>query len=250
MAGLDLGALAPEVPTALLEKLAEAPEWTDVNAYVNEKDVFERQYAGIAQFYYAQAASVGGKIVLEIFQEYKPLVELFVRHCLKSETVPGEPLNALLVGEIATGNSQAFLRPITYRSFTNCAYEHIPTSTGKYDLIPNTSGTESATTKKKAWAILGWIEPYAKEVIPYDEIQVTISDSEGKRRPLYPRVQFMAQGADNIKVIKENSPKLVEPGNTLDVDVMVRTANVKFGLWPLGVELIRADDSSANGPSD
>lgn len=236
--------IAPEVPTKLMQKLMEAPDWGDVNAFVSEKNVFDRQYEIISSFYYATA----GKVAFDIFTEYKPVVDAFVRHSLKSDDVPGEPLRATLVGEIATGNSQAFIRPLTYRSFSNVAYSHLPSSTGSYDLIPNTSGSETATTKQKAWIILGWIDPLVGSLVPYDEIQVDISDSETKRRPLYPRLQFAAQGADNVKVIKESSPKMVEPGNTIDINIQVRTANVQFGLFPLGVELIRADAAAASGP--
>lgn len=242
--------IAPELPQSLMAKLVDAVEkfkWRDINKYVNEKDIFTRSYWNIANFYYGTA----GKMVLDIFKEYEPLVEAFVLHVLRSENVPGEPLQATLVGEIATGNSQAFLRPITLRSFDDAAYEHTPSSAGKYDLIPTTSGaTETATTKQQAWIILGWYEPYARGVIPYDEIQVTISDEESKRRPLYTKCKDIGTDGNNLLVFKEATPKIVEPGNTLDVDVYVRTPNIKFGLWPIGVEVIRADSVKAKGPSD
>ena len=223
----------------------EKYQWRSINKYVTEEHVFKRSYWNIASFYYGTA----GKIVLDIFKEYEPVVEAFVLHVLNSETVPGEPLQALLVGEIATGNSQAFLRPITLRTFANAAYEHTPTTTGKYNLIPTTSGTETATTKQQAWIILGWYEPFARGIIPYDEIQVTISDEESTRRPLYTKGKDIGLDGNNMLVFKEATPKIVEPGNTLDVDVYVRTPNVKFGLWPIGVEVIRADSTKASGPT-
>jgi len=239
--------IAPEIPQVMMDKLQKSSllPWKDINKYTNEKNVFERQYANIAGYYYG----IAGRIVFDIFTEYKAVVEAFVKHVLRSEDVPGEPLRATLVGEIATGNSQAFMRPLTYRTSANVAYEHTPSTTGAYNLIPTTSGTETATSGQQAWVILGWYEPYARNLIPYDEIQVTISDEESTRRPLYPRNQFSLQGENNVLVIKESTPKFVEPGNTLDVDVQVRTANIKFGLWPLGIEVISADSSRAAGPT-
>jgi len=254
--GVEVGAaetvklrdIAPELPQAMMDKLTYAIEnfkWREINAYVTEEHVFRRSYWNIASFYYGTA----GRIVLDIFKEYEVLAEAFVLHCLQNEDMIGEPLKALLVGEIATGPSQAFLRPITLRSFTNAAYEHTPTTTGKYNLIPTTSGSETATTKEQGWLIMGWYEPYARVVIPYDEIQVTLSDSEATRRPLYTKGKDIGVDGNNMLVFKEATPKIVEPGGTLDVDVYIRTPNIKFGLWPIGIEVIRADSSKAAGPT-
>lgn len=247
---VEIVSLAPETPVKMLEKLVSAPKWRDTGRYqITEKQVFDRQYQMVSN-YYSNDIGPAGQMILDIFSEYKPVVDAFIRHVLMSEDMTGEPLRATLMGEIATGQTQAFIRPLVYRSFDNCAYQHTPTSTGAYQLIPNTTSgeTETATDKKKAWIILGWIEPYASGLIPYDEIQVSLADEEGDRRPIYPKLQFEMQGDSNIKVFKEPSPKMVEPNSTLDVDVQVRTANVTFGLWPLGVELIRADDTDAAGP--
>ena len=120
-------------------------------------------------------------------------------------------------------------------------------STGAYNLIPNTSGSETATTKEKGWIILGYVDPIVGELVPYDEIQEKVNDKVGTRRPLYPRLLFSGKGP-NLKVMKRPSPLCIFPGNTLDIDLNIDTANISFGLWPLGFEVIRADSSKATGP--
>jgi len=241
--------IAPETPASVIDMLVDAYsniQWEPVDRDVSEKEVFEAQYAAVTQYYYSGAG--GNPLILDIFRVYKPIVEAWVKLSLRGEKVPGEPLNAILKGETATGTSEAFLRPLTLRTFANAAYEHIPSTTGSYDLIPNTTGTESATTKEQSWIILGYMDPLVGNVVPYDEIQENVNDGIGIRKPLYPRLAFAAQGPNNIKVFKRPSPLLVLPGNTLDINVYVRTANVKFGLWPIGFEVIRADAAEATGP--
>lgn len=257
MAENRLTDLAPELPEGVKTKLAKAKEWNRIDQYTHERDVFNRSYENIASLYYGSALNRGGNAagaaMLSVFSEYKPVVDQFVRFNLKNEDVfGGDPLNAKLVGDIARGGDQAFIRPLVIRSFgtANAAYSHTPSSTGDYDLLPTGTGTLTATSAKQAWIVLGYMEPYAGGEIPYDEIQAQPNDAEGVRRPDYPRHTMIMQGGGNLRVYKRPTPLLIETGMTIDINVNVRTANVEFGLWPIGIEVLTRDASEAVGTMD
>ncbi len=251
---VSLVELFPEADVDLINTMVEEDEagaisWETIDRGPRtEAHVFKASYLRIAQSYIAMYGAENGRIILNLFKKYEPVVDLFARFVLKSDKTVGKSLNAKLVGETATGASQAFLRPLTLRSFQNASYTHLPTATGAYNLLPTTTGNETAEDGKQAWVILGFLEPLVDGLIPYDEIQVQINDTIGTRKPMYPYINFSAQVGRNLKVFECTTPYFVQPSQELNIDITVRTANIQFGLFPLGVDIITADSTRATGP--
>lgn len=217
---------------------------------IGEKDVFDAEWKQIATYYFGNATQKSieaGAAILSLFNRYKPVADLFTRFVLKSDQTTGRNLHATLIGNKARGESQAFIRPLVLRSFVNASYMHTPPATGPYNYLPTVAGAETATDGEQAWIIIGFIEPVSGRIIPYDEIQMTINDAIKTRRPLYPQMNMEAQG-ENLKIVDNTTPAMIQPTQTLDIDLTIRTANVQFGLWPLGAEVITANAAQAAGP--
>jgi len=250
----NLRTLFPEGDVDLIDLMVEEDRrgtigWDTIGkGPQTEADVFATSYRQITQWYIAAYGSTNARIIADLFRRFEPVADLFTRFVLKSEKVVSKPLGAKLTGQVARGSAEAFIRPLTLASFANASYLHQPTSTGTYNLLPTTTGEETATDGEQAWLIMGFIEPIAKDLIPYDEIQYTINDKLGTRRPKYPYIAFSAQSPSNLKIYELTTPEFVQPSQTLDIDVTVRVANVQFGLFPLGIEIIKATSTRAAGP--
>lgn len=251
---VNLMELFPEADVDLITEMVNADKegkisWKEIDRGPRtEADVFNADYVRLAQSYIAMYGADEGEISIKLFNKFRPIVDLFTRFVLKSDKTAGTPLNALLVGEVATGAQQAFIRPLTLRSFANASYTQLPGSTGAYNFLPTTTGVETATNGKQGWVFLGFVETKSTSIIPYDEIQASIDDTIGLRKPMYPYINMSEQIGRNLKIYGLTTPYFVQPSQTIDIDLTIRTANVEFGLFPLGVEVIIANAAQAVGP--
>lgn len=239
-----------EVSTDVFDNMASAPDWKSGN--FNEGNVFEQMYNDSVTAYYADAVDVNaaGRQVLKLFDKWRPLADQFTRHVLRGNV--DDPLDATLNWD-AEGAGQAVVRPLTVDSFSNAKYAQTPDSTGQYNIIPDqTQGndtSETATSNEQAWMVFGYAEYYAGNKAPYDYVQSDVNDDIGVRRPFHLRNQM--EGNDTLKVAsRERGPLFVEPGFDLDIDANIHTAGIETGLFPLGVEVVRADSSNFGGVLD
>jgi len=229
-----------EVSADIWDSIEDAPSW---KSNFNEQNIFDQMYNDAATNYYADATDVqaAGAQVLELFQKWKPLADQFARHVLRGDV--DVPLDANLDWD-AEGAGQAIVRPLTAQSFQNASYSQIPSSTGQFNVIPDESQadgtTETATENEQAWMVFGYAEFYGGNRAPYDYVQENINDDIGNRRPFHLRNQVEQKGT--LKVVsRERGPLFVEPGFDLDIDANVVTTGIETGLFPLGIEVVRAD---------
>lgn len=235
-----------EVPDNLWSKVLSAPGF---KSQFNEENIFNQQYYDAARIYFADATDVNaqGRAILRLFTRWSDVVAQFTKYVLDGDA--DEPLDAVLDMD-PEGAGEAMVRPLRTKSFGNAQYAQTPSSTGQFNIIPDdtqTDGsTETATAKEQAWAIIGWIEPRAGNVVPYDYVQADINDNLGVRREEF--LKYQMETKDTLKWAERNrGPLLVPPGFDLDVDVNITTTGIETGLWPVGVEIIRADASEFGG---
>lgn len=239
----------PAVSDDVFDKMIDAPPWKDE---FNEEDIFEAMYQEAAAFYYAAATATAdeGETLLGLFQKWKPFVGQFVRHSLRGDV--DNPLDATLNWD-AEGAGQAIVRPINEATWDDngSSYFHTPGAAGDFDWIPDTgaAAVETADANEQAFVIIGHIDFANGGRMGYDYVQATVNDDLGTRRPEY--LIGPNDGEDTLKVWdRRRGPLVVEPGFTLDYDMNVEEANITNGLWPLGFEVIRADNGAFGGIQD
>lgn len=236
----------PEVPGNIVDKLQGASPF---RSGFNQQNIFQQQYYESARQYYEDAVDVNaaGRQILKLFTRWQPVVENFARMVLRDDV--DNPLDATLSWD-PEGAGEAMVRPFRTDSFSNAQYAQTPTATGQFNIIPDDTqadgSTETATSNEQAWIIIGFVERLASGEMPYDYIQADINDNVGVRRE--ENVLLQMEGQDTLRVYERfRGPLMVEPGFDLDIDVNVKTTNIQTGLWPLGVEVIRADASEFGG---
>lgn len=237
----------PEVPSNLWNKVLDAPGFGEFSA-PNQENIFIQQYFEAARQYYADATDVNaqGRAILKLFTRWADVAGQFTRYVLDGDA--DNPLDATLSFD-PEGAGEAYvrvLRPVTFTDF-GASYAQTPTGTGRFNLLPDeasaTNGdAETAPQNEKAWMVFGWIERLAGNETPYDVVQANVNDNIGTRRE--EDLIYQMEGKGTIKVAERTrGPLLVEPGFDLDIDIDVKTANIQTGLWPIGIEIIRADSA-------
>lgn len=237
-----------DVPENLWSKVRNAQPF---EAEFNEENLFKQQYFESAKIYYESATAVNaqGRAILQLFMRWADVAAQWTRYVLRGDA--DNPLDAVLSWD-PEGAGEAYvrpLRPVTFQSQGNpaAAYTQTPTSTGRFNLIPDeanaTNGDrETAPQNEKAWMIFGWVERLAGNEVPYDVVQANINDNRGTRREEF--LVYQMEGKQTLKVSERSrGPLLVEPGFGLDIDLDIKTTNIQTGLWPIGIEVIRADSS-------
>jgi hypothetical protein len=240
-----------EVSADIFDKMKDAPGWKTSGSF-NEDNIFDQMYDEVVTSYYAEATDVkaAGRQVLDLFNRWKPLAGQFARHALRGDV--DDPLDANLNWD-AEGAGQAIVRPLNMDSFTNAKYSQVPESEGQYNIVPDqTQGngaTATATENQQAFMVFGYADFYAGNKVSYDYIQEDINDDIGARRPFHVRNQM--EGEDTLSVAsRERGPLFVEPGFDLDIDVRVKEPGIETGLFPLGIEVVRADADEFDGVLD
>jgi hypothetical protein len=248
-ATLERDSSFPEVPDNLWSKVQGAPAF---ESKFNEENLFDSMYYESARQYYADATDVGaqGRQILKLFTRWRDVAAQFSRHVLSGDA--DNPLDANLSWD-AEGAGEALVRPIRTDTFANAQYSQTPTSTGQFNIIPDdtqgNNSTETATQNEQAWLIFGYMEARADDTVPYDYAQSDINDNVGVRRPF--NLKLAMEGEQTLKVAERHrGPIMVEPGFDLDIDVQVVEPNITTGLWPLGIEIIRADAAEFGGVLD
>lgn len=246
------------VASNLRQSFDEVPDnlWQDIQSngrrfesQFNEQNIFRQQYYEAARWYFADAMDVPaqGRAIAKLFQRWQNVVEQTTRWVLGGD--PDNPLDATLSWD-PEGAGEAMVRPLRTDSFSNAQYSQTPTTAGQFNIIPDdTQGdgsVETATQNEQAWIIIGWLERLAGSEAPYDYLQADINDNVGVRREEF--LMYQMEGRDTLKIAERfRGPLIVPPGFDLDVDVNVKTTNITTGLWPLGVEVIRADATEFGG---
>lgn len=238
----------PEVPDNLWTKINRAASW---ESGFNQENLFRTQYYESAQNFYVENVdtSAWGRAVLQLYQRWESVAEKFTRWVLSDD--PDNPLDAVL-DEDPEGAGEAYVRALRPDTFGNAQYSQTVAAgdSGQFNIIPDETqadaSTETAGTNTQAWMIFGWQELAQVNEVAYDYLQADINDNIGVRREEYLRNAM--QGQDTLKIAERvRGPLFVEPGFTLDVDVNVVTAGIEVGLWPIGIEIIRADDANFGG---
>lgn len=241
-----------EVPGNIVDKLQGASPF---RSGFNQQNIFDVQYYEAARQYYEDAVDTQqqGRTILKLFLRWKPVVERFARMVLRDDV--DNPLDATLAWD-PEGAGEAMVRPLRTDSFEDSGgtvqaqYAQTPTATGQFNIIPDDTQADgttiTATGNEAAWIIFGWIERLASNEMPYDYLQADINDNKGIRREEF--LLWQMEGPDTLKVSERiRGPLIVEPGFDLDVDVNVKTTNITTGLWPVGIEVIRADAPEFGG---
>lgn len=235
-----------EVPDNVWDKVQRAPSF---NANFNEENIFKQQYFEAARQYYANATDVNaqGRTILQLFLRWADVVSEFTRFVLQGDA--DDPLDATLSWD-PEGGGEAMVRPFLEDSFSNASYRQTPSNAGQFNIVPDQSqgnaATETATANEQGWIIIGWTDPASGTVVPYDYLQADVNDNVGVRRQEF--LKYQMEGQETIGWAGRNrGPLMVEPGFDLDVDVNVVETGIETGLWPVGVEIIRADASEFAG---
>lgn len=237
----------PEVPDNLWNKVTEAEPWGEFAA-PNQDNIFKIQFLEAAKQYYESATAVNaqGRAILKLFLRWADVANEWTRYVLNGDA--DNPLDATLSFD-PEGAGEAYVRPLRPVTFTDfgASYSQTPASTGRFNLLPDeanaTNGdAETAPQNEKAWMIFGWIERLAGNEVPYDVVQADINDNVGVRRE--ENLVYQMEGKQTLKVApRSRGPLLVEPGFDLDIDIDVKVTNITTGLWPIGIEVIRADSA-------
>lgn len=235
-----------EVPQNLWSDVQKAPAF---RSEFNEENIFTEQYLEAAQVYTEAATNVNaqGRVIPNLFLRWADVVAQFTRFVLTGDA--DNPLDATLSWD-PEGAGEAMVRPFRTDSFANAQYTQTPSATGQFNIIPdNTQAnntSETATANEQAWCIIGWYEPVAGNVVPYDYLQADVNDNIGVRREEFLKYQMESKNTTKWAP-RERGPLLVPPGFDLDVDINVVQAGIETGLWPVGVEVIRADATEFGG---
>lgn len=235
-----------EVPDNLWSKVQGSPQF---QSQFNEENIFRQMYFESARQYYAEATNVNaqGRTILKLFMRWVDVVSGFTRFVLQGDA--DNPLDATLDWD-PEGAGEAMIRPFRTDAFSNSQYYQTPGSTGQFNIIPDDTqangSTETATANEQAWIIFGWYEPVAGNVVPYDYLQADINDNVGVRREEF--LKYQMEGKGTLKWAERfRGPLMVPPGFDLDIDVNVVETGIETGLWPVGVEIIRADAAEFGG---
>jgi len=240
----------PEISENIWDKVASSNIRFKDN--FNEGNVFDSMYNDFVTAYYAEATDVqaAGRQVLDLFQKWKAPAREFTKYVLRGDA--DDPLDATLNWD-AEGGGEAIIRPITTHSTTNASYTQVPAATGQFNIFPDENAGDgvaaTATANQQAWMVFGYMETVAGNKVPYDYTQANVNDEVGTRRQFWLRNQMDSKGT--LKVAERSrGPLLVEPGFDLDIDANVHTTGIETGLFPLGIEIIRADSAEYGGVLD
>lgn len=243
----------PEVPRNLWSKVQNA----SFTAGFNQENLFRHMYYESAKLIASENLDTTeqGGAIFDLFSRWRDVARQFTAYVLSDD--PDNPLDANLNYD-PEGAGEAYvrpLRPVTFQGNASPAasYTQTYTTLGRRNWIPDeNSGAgndtgETAPTNEKAWMIFGYIERLAGSEVPYDVVQANINDNVGTRRE--ENLLWQMEGSGTLKVAERTrGPLLVEPGFTLDLDLNIKTTNIQTGLWPVGIEVIRADSSEFGGP--
>jgi hypothetical protein len=242
----------PAVDNNVWSNVQKAPGWN--TAEFNEENVFDQMYDEVARTYYADATDVQaeGRQILKVFRRWKSVTEKFVQHVLHNSENLDDPIQANLDWD-AEGGGEAIIRPIGEWTGANLSYYQTVDATGQFNIFPDENAGDGVaftpTANEQALCIFGYVEFAAPDVVPYDYAQAEINDSVGARRPYY--VRNALDFHDTLRVAERHrGPLLVEPGDNIDIDVNATETGIKTGLWPIGVEVVRADNTNFGGVLD
>lgn len=242
----------PEVDTNVWSNVQQAPGW-NTNEF-NEDTVFNQMYDEVIRAYYPDALDVQaeGRQILKLFRRWKSVVERFTQHVLHNSENLDDPIQANLDFD-AEGGGEAIIRPIQERTGSDISYFQTTDAEGQFNIFPDENAGDGVpfvpTANEQALAIIGYVEYADPTVAPYDNIQAKINDSVGARRPFY--IRNAIDFHNTLKVAERHrGPLLVEPGDEIDIDVNVTETDVKTGLFPVGVEVVRADHPTFGGVLD
>jgi hypothetical protein len=240
---LDEESYYPEVDNNIWSNVQKAPGWN--TAEFNEKTVFDQMYDEVIRTYYPDAVDVAaeGRQILKLFRRWKSVTERFVQHVLHNSENLDDPIQANLDWD-AEGGGEAIIRPIQEKTGSNVSYFQTPTAEGKFNIFPDeTAGDDvsfTPTENEQALIILGYVEFANPGNAVFDFTQAKVNDSIGARRPFY--IRNAIDFHDTLKVAERHrGPLLVEPGDEIDIDANVIQTDTKTGLFPVGVEVVRAD---------
>lgn len=241
-----------EVPDNVWSKVQRAPAF---QSQFNEENIFTQQYFEAARQYYAQATNINaqGRAILHLFMKWADAAAEWTRFVLQGDA--DDPLDATLDWD-PEGGGEAWVRPLQQDTWSGGSfgadYTHTPGGLGQYNLVPDASNgagngdTVTATANEQAWMIFGWWDPLAGKEVPYDYIQADVNDNVGVRRREF--LKFQMEGQETIGYAdRHRGPLLVEPGFDLDIDINVVTTGIQTGLYPIGIEVIRADAAEFAG---
>jgi len=246
---VSLSKLCPMMASDKRERLVEAQAEHNLatiafeKGNISEMDVFTRKYEEIKSIYVAAVAGsnpLNMKAVLDMFNEYQPVVE-----CVASYHIH-EQVKGTLACDVAESNKDVVMRPICEDSFGTTAantinrgpYTQTLTRGTARNYIPSQASindggaaTWTATREQQTIVILGYAEFMTLSEPVVSRIQETISDRVDDRRPL--EVYLMQKG--DMKVLKRNSAEWVEDDTTLDINVTAIN-NGRTGMYPIGVD--------------
>lgn len=239
----------PEVPNNVWNKIQNARPF---KADFNEENLFRVMYYEAAQQYKNENfdTTEQGRSIPQLFQRWQDVAAMFTRYVLSDD--PDNPLDAVLDMD-PEGAGEAYVRALRPDTFANAQYTQTPSASGVFNIIPDDTQadgqTETAGTNTQAWIIFGWQDTLAGNQVAYDYLQADINDNIGIRREEFLKNSMEGQGTIGIHE-RLRGPLMVEPGFQLDVDVNVVNTGIEIGLWPIGIEIIRADDGNFGGVTD
>lgn len=243
----------PEVPTRVKRLLADTPSWVNDSEY-NESVVFNSLYDEASISYFADVLGTQGqgRQILRVLNKWKPVVEAFMKTVLHNTNSVDDALDANLAWE-PEGRGEAIMRPLGVDSFTNAQYQQTPTSTGQFGVVPDAdqgNGTQyTMTADEQAAIIIGYMDPHAGELVPYDYIQEDVTDSLGVRRPIRTRTATETQHTMNV-IDRHRGPLPVMPGDSVDIDAHITETDIRTGLFPVGFEAVIATSGNYGGVLD
>jgi len=243
----------PEVPTRVARLIEDPPTWVNDSEY-DEEVVFNTLYDEAATHYTPEAlgTQAQGRQVKRLLNKWKPVVSAFTRTVLHNTEKVDDALDANLAWE-PEGRGEAIIRPLQTRTFANAQYEQTPTSTGQFGVVPDDNqangSSETMTAREQSSIIVGYIDYFANNRVPYDYIQEDVSDSVGVRRPI--NVREATDSPESMKVIDRNrGPLAVMPGDDVDIDANIHTTGIRTGLFPVGFEVVIATNANFGGVLD
>ena len=252
---VELSRICPMMPVDKRVRLAEAADKyrlteQEFSKGITEKVVFDRKYDEIKTLY---MSAVGGanpmnmKAVLDMFNEYAPLVETVISYFVHKE------VNGALACDVAESNKDVVMRNLcedtwgltTASSLKIGPYRRAVATGTAVDLIPSTAAvadghaaTWTATSEQQTLLIMGYgefhagVAPGSADPPLISRVQETLSDRVNDRQPLE---VYFAQVSD-LKIMKRSSALWVEDDSTIDINVEA-IANGVTGFYPIGIDL-------------